>query len=716
MSKIDINQFAASCSAGMEKLVGDEISSFGGQDVKVETGVVNWRGDLETGYRTCLWSRFSSRILLKIGSFKVSDFDSLYEECKTINWCDHLDGNISFAVSCAIADDSVLNHSHFASLRVKDAVVDQFREMNIGRPQVEKDKPDVRINLYINADLAILYIDLSGESLHRRGYRDAAGIAPLKETLGAAIVALAGWSKSINPNLVFLDPMCGSGTLLIEAALIYGDSAPGLYRNYFGFNRWLGHDSELWENLVGEAVDREELGLEKNWPKIMGYDADPVMVSVARKNIENAGLEEKIQVKCTEIARLKKPAQHGFIVSNLPYGERLSELEEVKHLYRATGRILKNQFSGWNCALFISQPNLGDIFNLKWQRSHKLYNGPISCRLFTGLIDGIKPLAFSWKLTSGISPGEGADFTNRLRKNFKRIYKWSQKNKVSCFRIYDRDLPEYNVAIDMYEKWILVQEFLPPLTVEEEVARRRFSIILQNIRDLFGVKRDRVFIKQRRRQRGKKQYEKRDTTNRYYEVHEGNCFFLVNFTNYLDSGIFLDHRPIRKKIAQLAAGKRFLNLFGYTGTATVHAALGGATLTSTVDLSGGYLNWARCNLALNGVSLQHNEIIQKDCLTWVRETQNRYDLIFIDPPTFSNTKKKKLIFDIQKDHFELIVLAMRLLDNDGLLIFSSNFRNFRLDKKIEERFVVSNISKETIPFDFQRNKNVHKCWEIRKIV
>ncbi len=714
MPEARVIQFVATCSAGMEKLIEDEIFSFGGLELEVARGVVSWQGTLATAYRACLWSRFSSRVLMKIKSFKVDSFDSLYEECKKISWHQHINNSISFAVSCTIAEDSVLNHSHFASLKVKDAIVDQFREKDLGRPQVKKEKSDVRISLHVNGDKVVLYIDLSGESLHRRGYRDSSGIAPLKETLGAAIVALSGWSGSVASSNTFIDPMCGSGTLLIEAALIYGDSAPGLSRSYFGFKRWLGHDSELWEDLVSEALTREAEGGEKNWPKIMGYDADPVMVAVARKNIEMAGLDDRIQVKCSELARLRRPSQTGYIVSNLPYGERLSEREEVRHLYTGMGRILRHYFSGWNTGLFISQPDLGDKFKLKWRESHRLYNGPISCRLFVGTIQKAESTPFLWELSSGDGQGEGNDFANRLRKNFKQINKWSRKNEVSCFRVYDRDLPEYNVAIDIYEKWILVQEFLPPKTVKEDVAKKRFSLILHQIRQTFNIRRDRVFIKQRRRQRGKKQYEKKEVTYRYHDIREGECSFLVNFTNYLDSGIFLDHRPIRKKIGELAQGKRFLNLFGYTGTATVHAALGGAALTTTVDLSAGYLNWAKKNLAFNGLSLQNNEIVQQDCLSWLSETQSKYDLIFIDPPTFSNTKKKNRVFDIQRDHSELIDLSMRLLEEDGLLIFSTNFRKFHLDEKISKIYAVVDITQETIPFDFKRNKGVHKCWQIKK--
>ena len=198
-----------------------------------------------------------------------------------------------------------------------------------------------------------------------------------------------------------------------------------------------------------------------------------------------------------------------------------------------------------------------------------------------------------------------------------------------------------------------------------------------------------------------------------FRVQEGSCAFLVNFTDYLDSGLFLDHRPVRKMISQEAQGKRFLNLYGYTATASVQAALGGAASTTTVDLSTTYLDWARMNFALNGLGEIRNKVVKADCLQWLRESKNSYDYIFVDPPTFSNTKKEKRVFDIQRDHLLLIRLAMSRLEAGGKLIFSTNFRRFKLDPILENEYAVVNISQQTIPFDFSRNKKIHMCWEIK---
>jgi 23S rRNA (guanine2445-N2)-methyltransferase / 23S rRNA (guanine2069-N7)-methyltransferase len=706
--------FVIGCAAGIEHLVGDEILSFGGTEVKVFTRVVTWRGSLDSAYRACLWSRYASRVLLEIESWSISDADDLYLKSKKIRWTDHLENTMTFAVSCTLGKDPVITHSHYASLRVKDAIVDFFREENGTRPNVAKEKPDLKIHLHVTENQASLYIDLSGESLHRRGYREAAGTAPLKETLAAAIVSLSGWHGDISHRMTFLDPMCGSGTLLIEAALIWSDSAPGLSRKYFGFNRWLGHDAAIWSDLVNEAVSREEKSFERKWPRIVGYDSDPEVVAAARKNIEKAGLEEKIEVHCKDIAFLRPPTQEGFCVSNLPYGERLSEKDEVRYLYSCVGRILQAHFKNWRAAIFVSDPDVADQLNIVVEKSYKLWNGPISCRLLVGDIAASALPPFHWEIKEDIHLDEGADFANRLKKNYKKINSWVLKNDIGCFRVYDRDLPEFNVAVDFYDKWILVQEYMPPSSVDAELAKKRFAIVLSSLREVFQIRRDRIFIKQRRRQKGKSQYEKKEVKIRYHQVREGECYFLVNFQNYLDTGLFLDHRPLRAKIAELANGKRFLNLFGYTGAATVHAAKGGAALTTTVDLSDNYLEWARKNLALNGFSLQRHETIGRECLSWLGEAKGEYDLILIDPPTFSNTKKKNHIFDVQRNHAELINLASRLLERTGIMLFSTNYKGFKLDPRISTDFLVEDISRETIPFDFQGNRFVHSCWTIRK--
>lgn len=706
MKKLD---FTATCAGGLEKLVVKEIVDNGGIDVRSSTGVISWRGTLESGYRCCLWSRFASRIFLELTAFSIQGEDSLYEKAVDFPWNNHLDVATTFAVNCTLSGDAVVTHNRYAALKIKDALVDYFRNLSGERPSVQGDRPQVQLHLHVEGHKATLFIDLSGESLHRRGYRASGTIAPLKETLGAAIVALSGWP---NHEDTLIDPMCGSGTLLIEAALMLSDSAPGLSRGYFGFLGWLQHDAPLWNKLVSEAMEREEQGSRKKWPVILGYDADPVAVSAARKNVVKVGLENHIQIKQAEIATLSSPAKTGTLLSNLPYGERLSEQKIVTHLYRAVGRIVREHFKGWKLSVFISKPELTDSFGLLWTNKQRLYNGAISCRLLTGEIALQSGSPFVWQLPEKTAAAS-TEFSNRLRKNLNKMMKWAEKEDISCFRVYDRDLPEYNVSIDLYSKWIHVQEYTPPKSIPKEVAAARLQEVLENIRQVFGVRSNRVFVKKRERQKGRKQYEKKDSKQKMYEVREGNCFFMVNFTDYLDTGLFLDHRPMRQRIFSEAKNKRFLNLFGYTGSASVHAAMGGAAGTTTVDLSANYLNWAKMNFAANGLTEGKNRFVQSDCLLWLKEEKGLFDFIFIDPPTFSNTKKQKRVFDIQRDHGMMLRLAMNRLEKSGTLIFSTNYRRFSLDQELTEQFDVNDITSKTIPFDFKRNKKIHRCWEVR---
>ncbi len=711
-----IYKLVASCAVGLEPLVAGELHDNGGQNIQVEKGAVSCQSGLETAYRLCLWSRFASRIFVKVASFSVKDEDELYRQFLLFCWQEHLQQTTTFAINCTLRGKTKITNNRFAALRVKDALVDYFRNLCNDRPSVQARRPAIQFHLFLEAkgevDKATLYIDFSGEPLHRRGYRVATTLAPLKENLAAAIIALSGWQL----GEALVDPMCGSGTLLIEAAMMFGDVAPGISRPYFGFFGWRQHDNLLWQNLVDEATSREEAGLDKKWPVFLGYDADPVAVSAARKNIVRAGLDGVIQVKQGELATLTPPCKEGVLVSNLPFGERLLEKEMAGLLYRAMGRIAQERFFGWKLAFFISNPELTDSFFMQWQRKEPLFHGGLQCRLLCGLVEDKRQKNFVLELAEQpeISQ-EIVDFANRLRKNFLKNQKRAIREGISCFRLYDRDLPEYNFAIDLYEKWFHLQEYAPPKSIDPEIASRRIKQASLAIQALFGVRSNRIFIKRRERQRGKKQYEKKKNLGKMFTVKENRASFLVNFTDYLDTGLFLDHRPVRSRIFAQARGKRFLNLFAYTGTATVQAALGGAASTTTVDLSANYLHWARKNMALNGFSEHKHSFIKADSLEWLRQAQEFFDLIFLDPPTFSNTKKAKRVFDIQKDHPELIQLAASRLAPDGILVFSTNYRRFSMDESLFLQYDVRDISTESIPYDFQRNDKIHQCWELRRL-
>ncbi|PIE57921.1 MAG: bifunctional 23S rRNA (guanine(2069)-N(7))-methyltransferase RlmK/23S rRNA (guanine(2445)-N(2))-methyltransferase RlmL [Desulfobulbus propionicus] len=711
-------RFVATCGAGLETLVEEEIRPYCDEKPTVKAGAVSWSGSLESGYRACLWSRFASRILLELKNFEVADTDTLYEQVQKVDWNEHFGPHSTFAVYTTLIH-SEISHSQYASLRVKDAIVDQFRKRFGKRPNVDVEKPGIRINLHVAGVRATLALDLSGDSLHRRGYRLSAGTAPLKETLAAGIVQLSGCLPSLQSETILLDPMCGSGTLLIEAALMLSNTAPGLARKTFGFMFWNRHDRGLWERLLQEALAKEEAGMPTSqWPRIIGYDIDPDMVKIARKNIIAAGLRDLITIRQQPLADLMPPGQHGFLLTNPPYGERLSDKDAVRYLYRFLGRRFREQFHTWRIGLFTAHPDIAESTNLKWQQRTRLFNGPIKCQLLTGTQEPFpchKP--FSWQTTLPKEDCPAQAFANRLLKNCATLLPWAEKENIFCFRIYDRDIPEYNLVVDIYENWVHVQEFAPPETIDKTKAAKRFSDALEALRRVMQVPHSRIFIKSRKQQKGKRQYQKKDTPKKtpkekLLEVHEGGLSFLVNCTDFLDTGLFLDHRITRAKIASLATDKSFLNLFAYTGTATVYAAAGGARETTSVDLSARYLGRARANMALNGFGGPRHRMEAADCMQWLLKNKNRYDLIFIDPPTFSNSRHKALQFNVQKDHESLLHLAMKRLTRQGILIFSNNFKKFKLADSITAQYQVQDISRETLPHDFARTPQIHHCWQL----
>lgn len=514
------------------------------------------------------------------------------------------------------------------------------------------------------------------------------------------------------------------------------DIAPGLLRDYFGFTRWKKHNAVIWHTLIAEAEKRRYVGLTQ-LPPIVGFDQDRQVVNTAKKHIATAGLSHKIHIERRDIADAK-PAESwlpGLLICNPPYGERLGDEKQTAELYTKFGDTLKNYYIGWKAAMIISNPELGFRLGIRSQKPITLFNGALECKLLRlriqeseFFVPKVKQLENNVILQNQpeiTEPSEEdthvAMFVNRLRKNLKKLDKWAGQNAVTCFRAYDADLPDYAVAIDVYQcedTWLNVQEYEPPKTIDRHKSEQRLAAIIKALPAVFNINPEQIFLKIRRKQHNTDQYEKHAEQGRFHSVREGGCHLLVNFEDYLDTGLFLDHRPMRLLIHQQAKDKRFLNLFAYTGSATVHAAVGGALATTTVDMSNTYLAWAKNNLALNTVQGDH-EFIQADCLEWLADearqaSPRQYDLIFLDPPTFSNSKRMESVFDIQRDHADFINKAVILLADQGILYFSTNFRRFKIDREALSGLQIEDITAQTIPIDFERNPKIHYCWKIYK--
>ena len=714
--------FFATCPKAMEPILADELSPLGAEDIKLTQGGVYFNGDLKVGYSACLWSRLANRVLLLLHSEAVDSVDELYDAVSKVEWTEHFDSDQTFLVDYAGRMRGIDN-THFGALKVKDAIVDQFRSKGELRPNIAKQEPDVRINVFITKGRVRISLDLSGESLHKRGYRREGGMAPLKENLAAALLIRAGWPEMAAAGKPLMDPMCGSGTFLIEAAMMASDTAPGLLRWRFGLQMWKQHNVELWREVWDAAELRREVGEAAATSEIHGYDGQPKAISKCRENLKQAGMTDRIRVSHRELKDLK-PLTHqaqqqlGLVITNPPYGERLSEVADMQYLYQHLGERLSQDFIGWELAVFTGNSELGKAVGLRSHKQYCFYNGAIKSQLLMYSLETTNRFA-DRRQASGEIPlqalSEGAQmFANRVVKNRKQLSKWVKQENIQCYRIYDADMPEYAVAIDIYHDWLHVQEYAAPKTVDAEKAQRRLEEVMLALPQALQIPEARIVLKQRRQQTGKDQYQTHDEKGEYIQVEEGGCKLLVNLNDYLDTGLFLDHRPVRQKIQHLAQGKRFLNLFCYTGTATMHAVQGGAHNSLSVDMSATYLSWGKKNLALNGFSDQVHQFEQHDCMEFIKHHKGEYDLIFLDPPTFSNSKKMIGVLDVQRDHAWMIHRVMDLLSEDGLLIFSTNYRRFELDDKVLQHNHVEDISDQTLDKDFSRNKKIHRCWEIRK--
>ncbi len=716
-----------------------ELSDLGAQAVREQPAGVEFSGDMELAYRVCLWSRIATRVLLPLGKFDAPTADALYKAAQQIKWQEHLIEGGTIAVDFT-GKSKEIRHTQFGALRIKDAVVDQIRAATGERPSVDTEAPSIRINAHLHRDQVTISLDLSGDSLHKRGYRVESVTAPLKENLAAAILLRSGWSEIAANQGSFVDPMCGSGSLVIEAAMIAGDIAPGLTRSYYGFLGWCQHDGALWQKLLDEAGQRKAAG-EENIPSIYGYDLSHKSVAAAQANAVSAGVDEYIRIGRRNATELVVPpaAKPGLLAVNPPYGERLGDKDELTSLYAQLGSRLKSEYVGWKAAVFTGNPDLAKCMGIRARHVHNMFNGALECQLLRFDIEE------QYFMVPGKGPrparpeelGPGAEMlANRLRKNLKELGRWAKREHVDCYRLYDADMPEYNMAVDLYygEKlWVHLQEYEAPKKVDAQKARTRLKEALAVVPDVLEIPQEQLHFKVRQRQKGVAQYEKQDAQQQFYQVQENGRQFWVNFSDYLDTGLFLDHRITRQLVGDLAKGKRVLNLFAYTGSATVYAATGGAESTTTVDMSNTYLNWAKRNMELNGCGGSAHHYIQADCLQWLadqaknvgkpntgkpgspwsREAQ-RFDLIFLDPPTFSTSKRMQQTFDVQRDHVELITHALALLEKGGVLIFSNNNRRFKLDVSAIQGADIEDITAHTIPKDYARNPRIHNCWKITK--
>lgn len=797
--------YMATCPKGLEHLLALELAELQAEDVQESVAGCYFSASLSAAYRICLWSRLANRVLLLLARTRIDSDESMYQAAVKLPWSEYFSADKTLLIDFN-GTSSFVRDSRFGALRIKDAINDHFVNEGHARLTIDDEKPEVLVYARLFNGRFSIGLDLIGESLHRRGYRSSGGAAPLKENLAAALLKQSDWPSIASEGGSFVDPMCGSGTLLIEAALMAANIPPTFLRarGLVGNGLWCltqlsTFNNDLWSSALAHQQQAVDDALEKRHCKIQGYDINPRNLALAEDNIAIAGLDDWIDLKQCDIANLvlDESLPDGLLVVNPPYGERLGEVEALMPVYRQLGDMLKRSCMGWQATVFTGNLDLGWQTGLRSWRQHRLYNGSIECQVQRYKINAASIVEDQTDRGKKILSFEGLNenaqmLANRLRKNQKRLRKWLKLNNNLCYRLYDADLPEYAVAIDCYfaieriageeadaavfenttfdhkadedriddsspyaaarrfqqrskktsppvqpknrgaspyknvpmplpermplsEKtlFIHVQEYAPPASIDPGMAHKRVKDAIAAVSCVLEVPLERIYVKRRERQRGAKQYQKQEGEAFDMVVEEQGHKFKVNLQRYLDTGIFLDHRHVRQRIASEVKTKRFLNLYSYTSSATVYAASAGAASSVSVDMSNSYLNWSRHNFELNNIDLADHQLVRADCTEWLKHSHDMFDCILLDPPSFSNSKKMDHTLDISRDHAELIDLAMARLAEDGSLYFSTNKRGFSLDASVSGSYDATEITRDTLGPDFERGRPAHKCWLIR---
>lgn len=753
-------EFFATCPQGFEHVLADELKRLRVKRVRPLKSGVAFFGSKTDGYRICLWSRIASRVLRVMGRVDATSADALYQGAKALPWERFVGPRATISVTARGGNDALRN-SQFSALKVKDAVCDALREVRGIRPDVAPHRPDVALWVSIHNKKATISLDYAGESLHRRGYRvqGESVEAPLKEALAAGMLVWGGWERLASPARrraqakredkeglvdapVFIDPTCGRATLVIEAAMMATDRAPGLSRDYWGFEGHADFDADAFDRLLAEADDRFEEGLQ-HAPLLIGSDIDPKALDIAKGNARRAGLAGVIQFACANISQLPdlldhfgvNQAQPGFIAFNPPYGVRLMR-DSLQAFYQDAAAGLACLSPAWRMCVITPDTLFDSAVGFDATRTLAVYNGALEAtlrdfQLGTSCNEQLNLVTLEGKdVTVTVSSGHAEQFAARFRKMLKTRRKWAAKHDIHAYRIYDADLPDYAVAVDIFEEkdthalYVLVSEYQAPKEIDPQKAARRFRDACSVVQALCDVPEERLFTRVRRQDKGGSQYQQATHQSQRILVEEDGLCVEVDLSGYLDTGLFLDHRMTRALVGSLARGKRFLNLFAYTGVATLHAAAQGAQETTTVDMSQTYLDWARRNMQHCGFTGPEHHFVRADVLSWVEQqvagscsAEGLYDVVFLDPPTFSNSKTMgQRTWDIQRDHVQLLAQVIRLVAPGGTIVFSGNLRSFKLDEQAVSALglTIENITAQTIPEDFSRNPRIHFCYLLTK--
>ena len=718
-------EFTATCPARFEDLLAAELRQLGAEGVRPLRGQVSFSGTLGTGLAVCLRSHLASRVVAVLARVDAADSDTLYASLSALAWEDELEAGKTFMVD-AHGTNAQLKNTQFIAERAKDAIVDRIFARTGARPSVDRARPDVVVSLRLRENRASVGIVLSGfRPLFERGW-GRVRFSGIRSDYAAALLRMLGWDGA-SPLAI----LTRGEALACEAALIAGRVAPGLLGRSFGCEAWKRFDAALADGLIA-AARAERSGA---CPRILVLGDDGRGVAAMRRRLRELGLEaEPVQADASSMGE----APSLVVDTSWLFEDSLAQSIAVTDL---SEQALLAMPEGGRAVLFSRGGMVRELgAQPSEERSVLLGRDEALMELVdTGAVQARSRICC--KAPDGtvremaVSVAASDQFAARLAKVARERAKWAAREDISCYRIYDADLPDYAVALERYgslgderNDWLAISEYAPPASVDPALARRRLLDVVALAPAILGIDPAHVSLRTRSRARGGSQYAEEGAEERHEVriVDEGGLQFEVDFGRRLDCGIFLDHRDtraeLREMMKQAPAPKRFLNLFAYTGTATCYAADGGALETTTVDLSRPSLDWARRNMERNGFTGPEHRFVQADVLSWVDEQRHargagRYELIFCDVPTFSNSARmRKKAFDVQRDHAELLIGVSRLLADEGVCVFSCNLRSFKPDvgKLARAGVEMEDITVRTIPHDFERNPRIHRCYLVRR--
>jgi len=699
----------------LEGLLLAEAQNLGLEAAKETRGAVYGRASLATIYDLLLGSRLASRLLLPLTTVPADDADAFYRGLRSFAWEDHIAWPLKLAVQCH-GRTAAIRHTRFAAQRVKDAIADRARAQAT-TISVDRDNPDTRISVRLRDDGAEIALDLSGDSLHRRGYRQDTVEAPLKEPLAAAILIRAGWPDQADEGKVLFDPCCGAGTLLAEGAMIATGMAPGLLRRAFGLGGWRSHDPACWRSrreAAAASVRRDAGGL----PSIIGHDRDTSAVAATRANMERLDLPCSWEVGVADVQHddAAWPPGPGLLVTNPPYGHRMASRDGSDDtLYERLGGRARKELPGWRLAVVSDRSERLARLGLRSSRLYHLMNGRLDCHV--GVYDIATPSSDTG--SRPMKPGQpDAALSNRLLKNDRHLTRWRRRENVGAYRTYDTDMPEYPVAIEIYATATGSQARIIPRSTGAHpvnpISSRAMRRVTASVVATFQLGEEAIHLIRHTVPNG----AAIDTDAQNHTagvIQEGAARFKVAVTAPA-TGVDISQRGLRQRLHREAHNRRVLDLFASTGTATIQAAMGGASTTTSIEPSHVGSGWLRDNLTLNGLPEGcGHDIIMDDPASWLPKATERgqsWDIIVLNAVTAFDGHGDDPVQGHDAPIGELMRLAKRALAPGGWMYVTTQREGSAPGPAETVEWGGTEITRGVLPPDYRRQTPAWRCWLI----